>query len=324
MNNFIFTSGDINGIGPEIVIKSLNRITKRTKNKFIFICPANVFFDNIKIVKPLFDYELKKNLESQNLRQVTILNIGNTKQNLGKSTKVSGRASFKAIELSYKIVKDKVADAIITAPISKTALGLAGINFPGHTEMYAKWTHSKNFVMIFLSKKINTALLTIHEPIRKVPKLLTPGLIKRKINTIINFLKIDLHIEHPKVAILGLNPHAGENGLIGKEEIEIINPIIRKYKSIDGPYSPDAFFGNKAYQNYDMVIGMYHDQVLIPFKLLNFSRGVNFTAGLPIIRTSPDHGTAFNIAGKGIGDETSIYEAYKTAELILKNRNARK
>jgi 4-hydroxythreonine-4-phosphate dehydrogenase len=324
MNSFIFTCGDINGIGPEIVIKSLNRITKRTKNKFIFICPANVFFNNIKIIKPLFDYELQKNLKTQSSAQVTILDLGCTRQNIGKSTKYSGHASFNAIKLSYEIVKNKRTDAIITAPISKTALGLAGINFPGHTEMYAKWTHSKNFVMVFLSKKINTALLTIHEPIKNVPKLLTPDSVKRKINTIINVLKVDLNIKLPKIAILGLNPHAGENGLIGKEEIEIINPIIKKYRNIDGPYSPDAFFGSKAYQNYDMVIGMYHDQVLIPFKLLNFSSGVNYTAGLPIVRTSPDHGTAFNIAGKGIADESSIYEAYKTAELILKNRNAGK
>jgi 4-hydroxythreonine-4-phosphate dehydrogenase len=324
MNKFVFTCGDINGIGPEIVLKTLNRITKKTKNRFIFICPSNIFFNCSKTIKPLFDFEFRKKTDVLSTAQVNILDIGKTQQNIGKSTKHSGATAFEAIKLSFEIVKNKKADAIITAPISKAALGLADINFPGHTEMYAEWTQSKNFVMVFLSKKLNAALLTIHEPIKNIPGLLTAKLIENKINTINNFIKIDLNIPSPKIAMLGLNPHAGESGLIGKEEIEIINPVIGKYKNIEGPFSPDAFFGSKSYKNYDMIIGMYHDQVLIPFKLLNFSSGVNFTAGLPIIRTSPDHGTAFNIAGKGIADESSIYEAYKTAELILKNRNVRR
>ena len=213
--------------------------------------------------------------------------------------------------------------AIITAPISKKALALARINYPGHTEMFADWYGVKNYAMMFLSKKLKAALLTIHQPLKMVSRLINQDLLENKFKLILETLRKDFKVITPKVAVLGLNPHAGEDGLIGDEEKNIILPFIKKFskrKYFFGPYSPDAFFGMKMYLNYDMVVGMYHDQILNPFKLLNFNKGVNYTAGLPIVRTSPDHGTAFDIAGKGIADESSMVEAYRYAEKILLNR----
>ena len=225
------------------------------------------------------------------------------------------------------MIKDGYSDAVITAPISKTAIKIAGKNFPGHTEMLAGWCNVKNFVMMFLSGKMNAAIATIHEPVKKVPGLITKELLSNKIEVIYNSLKNDLRINSPLIAVLGLNPHAGENGLIGDEEEKIIKPFVLNYKFSEylrGPFSPDAFFANRLYKNFDLVFGMYHDQVLSPFKLINFGSGVNFTAGLPIVRTSPDHGTAFDIAGKGIADESSIISAFIYAKRIVKNRNSNK
>ena len=325
MNKYIFTCGDINGIGPEIVIKSLNKISPGSPDCFIFICPENVFKEALKITPSVFKFKIKNRLNELTPGIITVLNIKNTKRELGILTKASGKAAFKAIKLSSELLIKKKADAVITAPISKKAIKLAGYNYPGHTEMYAGWSKVKNYVMVFFSREINAALITIHEPIKSVPKLLSLKNLSEKIEVVINTLIDDMNILNPKVAVLGLNPHAGEDGLIGTEEKKIISPLIRegKYsKYLSGPFSPDAFFGSRSYKNYNLVLGMYHDQVLIPFKLLSFSSGVNYTAGLPIVRTSPDHGVAFDIAGKNTADESSMLEAFYLAEKIVNNRKA--
>jgi 4-hydroxythreonine-4-phosphate dehydrogenase len=221
------------------------------------------------------------------------------------------------------MLKESVADAVVTAPVSKTALKLAGIMYPGQTEMFADWCGTKNFVMTFLSKRLRVGLYSIHIPLKEVPNILKIKEITLKLDVLINMLKNDLGISNPKIAVLGLNPHAGENGIIGQEEKSIIEPALKQMKynaKVDGPFSSDAFFANKWFKKYDMVFGLYHDQVLIPFKYINAGKGVNFSAGLPIIRTSPDHGTAYDIAGKGIADESSMVEAFNYAKLILKSR----
>ena len=323
MNKFIFTCGDINGIGPELVIKALNKIAIRTKDKFIFICPQNVFDHTSKIVKPKFDFAVTNSNELKFDSTVTILNYGSFKQKIGSPTKDSGRASFLAIKKSFELTINKIGDAIITSPISKNAINMAGEKFPGHTEMYAEWCGVKNFVMMFLSKKMNAALATIHEPLKNVPHIITKNSITQKLEVIIAALKNDLRISLPRIAILGLNPHAGENGLIGLEEKEIIIPVISESKLskyLSGPFSPDAFFANQMYKKFNLVLGMYHDQVLIPFKMINFGEGVNYTAGLPIVRTSPDHGTAFDIAGRGIANESSLIKSFLYAKKIVSNR----
>ncbi|MCX6149780.1 MAG: 4-hydroxythreonine-4-phosphate dehydrogenase PdxA [Ignavibacteriales bacterium] len=324
MKKFIFTCGDVNGIGPEISIKAINRIYNPSLNKIFFLCPKNVFDNTTNQVVPNFPFEVISKYSNSDGEKVTVINFDKAKLKVGFPTKNSGMISYKAIRISYNLAISKKVDAIITSPISKTALSLANIKYPGHTEMLAEWSSVNNFMMMFLSDKIKCGLLTIHKPISKVAKLITKKRILRSIEVVANSLKQDFGIRQPKIAILGLNPHAGESGLIGKEEKKIIVPAMEKSsysKFCYGPFVPDAFFANKSYLNYDFVLGMYHDQVLIPFKLLNFHSGVNYTAGLPIIRTSPDHGTAYDIAGGNKADENSLVEAFNYANKIIDNRN---
>lgn len=324
MSSFVFTCGDVNGIGPEIVIKTLNKLSQaRSKNKFYFICPLNIFELTAKHIPPRFSFDVIKNLTDENTSDIVIVNIGNVKQNLGKTTVSSGRISFNSIKTSYSMLLNNYVNAVVTAPISKTAIIKAGIKFSGHTDMLAKWSKSEYYVMTFLSKLICTALVTIHYSLKNVSNLLNSNKLVQIINVIDHTLRIDLNINNPKIAVLGLNPHAGENGLIGNEEIDVIIPAVKECSRkliVHGPFSPDAFFARKQYRDYDLVLGMYHDQVLIPFKLLNPNRGVNYTAGLPIVRTSPDHGVAYDIAADYVADESSMVQAYKYAAMIVKNR----
>jgi 4-hydroxythreonine-4-phosphate dehydrogenase len=320
---FVFSIGDINGIGPEIVIKSIERIIKKSKDDFIIVAPYGLIKETAAQLNSKFNFEHVNSINeiSSNSSQLIIIDQKKYRLDTGKPTKTSGEISFNSIIKSYDIVKQGLADAVITAPISKTAWNLAGYNYPGHTELFAELCNSKNFVMMFLSKKMNGSLITIHEPINKVPKLITNKKLERHLKVVKETLTNDLNLKQIKIAVLGLNPHAGENGNIGKEERDIIKPFIDKHSDfLDGPFPSDAFFANRSEKNYDLVIGMYHDQLLIPFKIMNFTSGVNFTAGLPIVRTSPDHGTAYNIAGKMIADESSMVEAYKYARKIVINR----
>jgi 4-hydroxythreonine-4-phosphate dehydrogenase len=326
MNRFVFTCGDINGIGPEIALKALNKLCSRYKStQFILIIPENVFRATARLIKPLFTHKKVNDLEStiSQKYQVSILVTRSFMQQIGKPTIASGESAFLALKTSFDLLKKNSADAVITAPVSKTALKLAGVKYPGQTEMFADWCGVKNFVMTFLSPKLRVGLYSIHIPLKEVSKSLNSKTMVAKLDTLVRMLNIDLGIKNPKLAVLGLNPHAGEGGIIGTEEKEFIEPIIKQKKfkgKVEGPFSSDAFFANRRFENYDMVFGFYHDQVLIPFKYINAGKGVNYSAGLPIIRTSPDHGTAYDIAGKGIADESSMIEAFKYAEIILKNR----
>jgi 4-hydroxythreonine-4-phosphate dehydrogenase len=323
MNRILFTCGDINGIGPEIVIKSLNSLVKNSKNKYYVICPQNIFLKTSKLVKPEFDFLYTEKFQDIDSGNVCVIKLKNASQIYGKPTKESGKTAFNSIKLSIELAISKSIDAVITAPISKTAIHLAGYKFPGHTEMLSEYTRTKNYSMMFLSQKMKASLVSIHEPIRNVAGLIKERQLHSIFDVVINSLKYDFNLNNPKIAVLGLNPHAGENGAIGKEELNIIAPAIKNYafnNYISGPFSPDAFFANRSYKKYDMVVGMYHDQLLIPFKLLNFGGGVNYTAGLPIIRTSPDHGVAYDIAGKNTANPSSMIQAYKYALAILRNR----
>lgn len=320
MNSFVFSSGDINGIGPEICIKTFNRIYNPSVRTLTFVCPANIFENLVDNVKPNFKFKITNNAANISPEFVNIINLKNARQSLGKPTKSSGRTSYESILKSLEIINKGKAEALITAPISKYAFSLAGIDFPGHTELLARKYNVSDFVMFFISRSIKVGLVTIHEPVKSVAKNITKKNLRKTINVIRKSLHIDFGKNNSTIAVLGLNPHAGENGKIGLEEMNIIAPVIEEYDNVEGPFVPDAFFGNQLYKKFDAVIGMYHDQVLIPFKMLQFYKGINFTAGLPIVRTSPDHGTAFDIAGKYIANETSIFEAFKWAEKILKNR----
>jgi 4-hydroxythreonine-4-phosphate dehydrogenase len=325
MDKLVFTCGDVNGIGPEIVIKALNKISFRNKNsKYFLIYPKNVFQRIVDTVKPQFDFDF---VGEDNFRDsdspVTVLLQSSSKINIGKATKGSGEAAYNSLDSSFKLLNKGIADAVITAPVSKTAFNLAGIKFPGQTELFAHWCKSNNFIMTFLSNQLNVALYTIHVPLKNVSGLIRNNILLNKIKLLHRTLKFDLGINNPKIAVLGLNPHAGEGGIIGKEEVEKILPVLIQLKrkvNVKGPFSADAFFAKGRYKEFDLTFGLYHDQVLIPFKHINAGKGVNFTAGLPIIRTSPDHGVAYDIAWKGMADESSIIQATKYARMIVRNR----
>ena len=323
MIKVVFTCGDINGIGPEIALKAFSNIfKKKSNNQIIFICPKNVFAFYYKSTKAAFNYRI---IDKQSFSN-TLLNLiplPDAKFNFGKPTASSGRIAFNSINQSLELIHSNKADVLVTTPISKKAFNLAKINFPGHTELLAKSENSENYMMLFLSDKIKAGLLTIHSPISKVSDLIVKERIIKSLNLLNVTAMRDLRISNPKIAVLGLNPHAGENGLIGKEEETIIKPAIKSLQkkiNVSGPFVPDAFWGNKIYKKFDMILGMYHDQILIPFKLLNFNSGVNFTAGLNLIRTSPDHGTAYDIAGLNKANESSLMQSYKYAIKIFQNR----
>lgn len=325
MNNFIFTCGDINGIGPETALKCLNDIYLPGRRKLFFVCPENVFEFYAGKIKISFPFEMisKLNPGSFNSDKVTVLRIKNKKMIPGIPTAQSGLAAFDSIRTAFELLKNSKRSAIVTAPISKFAFQSAGVKYPGHTELFAEWTGVKNYLMMFVSNKTRMGLVTIHEPVKKISSLITFNRLTSAIKTVINSLKIDFGIISPRIAVLGLNPHAGEGGRIGLEEEQIIKPAVKsfKYKNIEGPFSPDAFFAAEKFKDFDFTLGMYHDQILIPFKFLDFYRGVNFTAGLNIVRTSPDHGTAYDIAGKMIADHRSTLSAFRLANTIINNRN---
>lgn len=324
MNSYVFTCGDTNGIGPEIVIKTINQIYTECKDNIILCFPLNIFENIIANIPLNFDYAIINDKEKLSLQdgKVKIYNIGEANIALGKPTKSSGKYSYISIKTAFELIQDNIADAMITAPISKIAIRMAGIDAVGHTEMLAKWCKVEDFVMTFLSESFHAALLTIHEPIKMVSQLITRKKFKSTLNVILDMMENDLGIEKPKIALLGVNPHAGEKGLIGSEEELVFKPVLKRFKNekISGPFVPDAFFAKHLYENYDMVIGAYHDQILIPFKMLNFNSGVNYTAGLPIVRTSPDHGTAFDIADRYDADWESQLAAYRWAKIIVENR----
>lgn len=324
MKKLVFTCGDINGIGPEIVVKAVLKIFDPTNYTLILAGSKDIFINEIKKNKLSFELKVFEQNEKFDFEssKLNVVDLGNYRQELGEPTAESGIASFNSISKAFELLKLGFADAMITAPISKHAIKLAGIDFPGHTEMLAQWDGTQNYSMSFLSDNLKVAIATIHEPLKDVADMITFDRLKSVIDTNLKMMKSDLNISDPSIAVLGLNPHAGENGKIGSEEKEIILPVVKSYesKSIQGPFVPDAFFANKLHKKYDLVIGMYHDQVLIPFKLINFDLGVNYTAGLNIIRTSPDHGTAFDIAGKNIANEKSIIEAFNWACRIVDSR----
>lgn len=320
----VLTSGDINGIGPEISIKALNRlITSDGNTKYILTTPANAFQEAAALTKPSFSSEVIERREdiTDDPSVVTIFNIGSARRTPGLPTKESGRASALSIQEAFELVDKGYADGMVTAPISKHAMYLGGFDYPGHTEMLAQWSGTVNFLMMFLSDAMKAALTTIHIPISQVPLYVKEASLTAKLRVLIDSLKDDFGIKKPKISVLGLNPHAGEDGVIGDEEIRTIAPALKQFSAcVEGPFVPDAFFARKAYLEYDAVLGMYHDQVLIPFKMLDEGKGVNYTAGLPFVRTSPDHGTAYDIAGTGKASAESMIAAIHAAKTIINNR----
>lgn len=322
MLRIVFTCGDINGIGPEISIKTISQVFDPEKYQITFICPENVFLNYIKNLRINIPYKIVEKPDVNDPENLQLITAGNAEMQLGKSTALSGKIAYEAIVSAAKLANAEIVDAIVTAPVSKKSLQMAGVEEPGHTEILAKMAGSQNYCMMFLSDNMIAALSTIHIPLKNVASSISIKSISKILEIVNNSLINDLKISNPRIAVLGLNPHAGEEGKLGSEEDEIIEPAVKGsgFGNISGPFVPDAFFGNRLHTKFDAVVGMYHDQVLIPFKMMNFQNGVNFTAGLPIIRTSPDHGTAFDIAGKLEADESSMTEAFRWAVKIAQNR----
>jgi len=320
--------GDYNGVGPEIILKTLRSPVVRQLCVPMLVGSIDVFEYYARLMK--YRIRLKEIDSIPDKFTAGIIPLFHLRKfqkpviQPGTISKEAGDYAAEAIEISAELCRGKIVDGMVTAPISKEALHLAGYRAPGQTEMLAKLCRTDKVAMVLIADELRVGLTTIHSPIKKVAKSLSRGLIGEKLSIIHSSLKKDFGIPRPKIAVLGLNPHAGESGSMGEEEMTIIGPAIRiakrKGMCVDGPFSSDGFFGIHKYRNYDAVLAMYHDQGLIPLKLIGFEIGVNYSAGLPIVRTSPDHGTAFDIAGKGIADSSSMIEAIKLAVKIIHNR----
>jgi 4-hydroxythreonine-4-phosphate dehydrogenase len=259
-------------------------------------------------------------------RKANIINCidDNIRVELGKSSELAGEASYMALERSVNDLKNGEIDALITGPINKDNIQSEKFNFPGHTEFLAEQFGTKNYLMLMVSEMMKIGVVTTHVPLSKVASLVTKEAILSKLRIVASSLEQDFSIKKPRIAVLGLNPHAGDGGLLGSEENEIIIPAIEKAKQEGilafGPYPSDGFFGSGDYVKFDAILAMYHDQGLTPFKLASFDKGVNYTAGLPFIRTSPAHGTAFDIAGEDKASPDSFRQALYLAIDIFKSR----
>jgi 4-hydroxythreonine-4-phosphate dehydrogenase len=307
-----FTCGDINGIGFELIIKSLS-----DSRILDFMVPV-VFANNKSINfyrKGLPEFNLSfavlNELSKINPKQVNVLNCWEEDIEItpGELTATGGKYALISLEKAVEALKNKTIDGLVTAPIHKKNIQSDAFNFSGHTPYLQHAFGNTENLMLLVAENLKMALVTEHVTVGEIAKHITKDKIKQKLAILNASLQKDFGIDKPRIAVLALNPHAGDEGLIGKEEIDIIQPAIKESKQnilVFGPYSADAFFARGAHEKFDGVLAMYHDQGLIPFKSLAFGEGVNFTAGLPIVRTSPDHGTAFDIAGKNKADASSF------------------
>lgn len=320
------TVGDFNGIGPELALKAATHPSIRKICSPLLVGPFGVF----EHVRSTLKISAKLQKAAALLPQGNVLPVVDVGDGIaadiqyGAPTKASGKSAGVALENAVRLCLNGKADAMVTAPVSKEGLHLAGYNFPGQTEMIALFTRSQQVAMMLVSNVMRVGLVTIHVPLKEVAERITKDKVIEKINIVHTSLRRDFGIKKPSLAILGLNPHAGEHGDIGNEEITIIQPAVEEARklgvSIQGPFSADAFFGTKSYEDYDGIIALYHDQGLIPLKMSSFGKAVNFSAGLSIVRTSPDHGTAYEIAGKGTARLDSMLEAIKLAITISARR----
>lgn len=319
--------GDLNGIGIELIIKSLS------DNRILDFC-VPVIFANNKVVnfyrKAIndgnFTFFATKDLSKLNPKQANVYNCWEEEVAVtpGQLNDTGGTYAYKSLQAAVEALQQGAIDGLVTAPIHKKNIQSQEFNYSGHTPYLKDAFKVKDVVMLLTATNLRVGLVTEHVPVTELGNHINTAAIVSKLHIINESLKKDFGLERPKIAVLGLNPHAGDEGLIGKEEDTIIKPAITEVKRKNvlafGPYSADAFFARGQYEQFDAVLAMYHDQGLIPFKSLAIGEGVNYTAGLPIVRTSPDHGTAFDIAGKGIANESSFRAAIFEAIDIIKQR----
>jgi 4-hydroxythreonine-4-phosphate dehydrogenase len=317
--------GDLNGIGGEVVLKTFE------DSRVLEFCTP-VIFASSKVVaflknhfKSTINFNDINNINQLIHGRVNVLNCWNepVKIEFGKEDIKIGEYAIKSLREATKALKNNAIDVLVTAPINKHNIQSDKFKFPGHTDYLAQELEGDS-LMFMVTEQLRVGLLTDHVPVKEVSMHISTDLIEKKINIVYESLQKDFKINRPKIAVLGINPHTGDNGVIGSEDDEIMRPTLKKIKDggklVFGPYAADSFFGSNNYKSFDAIIASYHDQGLIPFKTLSFGQGVNFTAGLNKIRTSPDHGTAYEIAGKGVADESSFKEAVFSALQIFKNR----
>ncbi|MHC1708611.1 MAG: 4-hydroxythreonine-4-phosphate dehydrogenase PdxA [Bacteroidales bacterium] len=325
------THGDINGISYEIIMKAL------MDQRMIELCTP-VVYGTAKVAsyyrKTLnineFSFNIVRKADQAHSRKPNMVNLMDqeVKIDLGLSTAAAGELSYMALEAATDDLKHGHIDVLVTAPINKKNIQEAGFHFPGHTEYLADKFAAENYLMLMVTQNLRIGVVTGHIPLREVADAISIDRILKKIMVLNHSLINDFGFNRPKIAILGLNPHAGEQGLLGKEEVEIILPAIEKARQqgllVYGPFPADGFFGFNEFAKFDGVLAMYHDQGMIPFKSLSYQEGVNFTAGLPYVRTSPAHGTAYELAGKDVASPDSLRQAVYLALDIYKTRNLNK
>ena len=319
--------GDLNGVGMEIIFKTF-------RNKAMSDMCTPVVFGNAKAAgfyrkatkSNEFSFNIVNSIADISVDKANLVAISNEEISLspGSPSKQTGAFAAQSLKAATDALSKGEIDVLVTAPIDKNTIQSADFNFPGHTEYLTHYAGEKESLMFMVSENIRVATVSNHVALKDVVNDITQDKIKAKLDILVKSLQDDFGVMKPKVAVLGLNPHAGDNGQIGDEEKEIILPALKAYNQSEavvmGPYSADGFFGNGSYKQFDAVLSMYHDQGLVPFKILSFGSGVNFTAGLPVVRTSPDHGVAYNIAGKNIVDENSFRQAIYTAIDVFNTR----
>lgn len=319
------TPGDLNGIGPELILKTfldarmLDNITP-----VIYGNPKIFSFYKKQFAINEFNFNTCKTAAQALEGKINVVACWEqeVKVEPGIMNETGAKYAFQAFESAVADLQAGEIQVLVTGPVNKQTVSATGVPFKGHTEYLAEKFSIKNYLMVLASGNLRVGVVTGHIPLREVAKEVTTERIVSKAKILHQSLVKDFGLNRPNIAILGLNPHSGDNGLIGKEEQEVIEPAIKLLKeeklNVFGPFSPDGFFGSSAFTKFDGILAMYHDQGLVPFKTLAFETGVNYTAGLPVIRTSPDHGPAFDIAGKNIASESSFREAVYLAEDIFR------
>ncbi len=320
--------GDYNGIGPEVILKALEG------NQLAKYCTP-IVYGSLRVLNRYRHLLKMKEWNLQNIQSpdqanpkttnvITCWNDQKTEAEPGRITAEAGQGALAALKRATGDLQVGRIDALVTAPINKDTMQGDEFKFPGHTEFLAAAFDTKEALMFMVANDFRVGVLTGHIPLEKVKTQVTSVKLSNKVNQMLHSLRSDFGISKPRLAVLGLNPHAGENGLLGNEEKEVIEPTLIRFREkgelVFGPFPADGFFGTANYRQYDAVLAMYHDQGLIPFKTIAFSEGVNFTAGLPVVRTSPDHGTAYDIAGKNEADPGSMLAAIYAAGDIWEHR----
>lgn len=317
--------GDLNGIGCEVALKTFE------DSRILDFCTPILFASNKTLSQQKTALGITVNFQgikeaSEAVEgKINIVNVWKEVPQIafGKATTEGGKYAIKSLRAAVAALKEDTIDVLVTAPINKNNIQSEDFKFPGHTDFLAQELQGES-LMFMVAETLRVGLLTDHIPIKDVAKAITPQLVRNKVAIIEKSLKMDFGIRKPKIALLGINPHCGDNGTIGEEDDTVLRPVIQELFNqgtlVYGPYSADSFFGSNTHTQFDGILAAYHDQGLVPFKTLSFGKGVNYTAGLKKVRTSPDHGTAYGIAGKGQADESSFKEAVFTAIQVYRNR----